>query len=93
MKSDISALSTTVISHSSSIKFLKENMVQLASLVYSSPNEDLVAHVNENPMNSIQVSNIVTRSRKILKEIKRPDNVVAKKMVADNEPPKGKGQT
>ncbi|WMV58953.1 hypothetical protein MTR67_052338 [Solanum verrucosum] len=48
-------------------------MGQLASLVYSSPKEDLVAHVNENPMNTVQVLALVTQSRKILKNRTMPD--------------------
>lgn len=90
MTGDVSALSTTVISHSSSIKSLEEKMGLLAALVYSNPNEELVGSINENPMNAIQVSAIVTLSRRTLKEIMRSKNVYVKRVVANNEPPKEK---
>ncbi|KAK4706717.1 hypothetical protein R3W88_033729 [Solanum pinnatisectum] len=60
MMSYVTTLSTTVIPHLSSIKLLEEKMGQLTALMYSIPKEELVAHVNENPMNAIQVSAIVT---------------------------------
>ncbi|KAH0646386.1 hypothetical protein KY290_035054 [Solanum tuberosum] len=77
MKSDVLALSTTVISHSSSIKFLEEKMGQLTYFMYANPYDNSMTHLNENWKSAIQVSEIVTRSGKYLQEITRPDNVDA----------------
>ncbi|KAH0783962.1 hypothetical protein KY290_003560 [Solanum tuberosum] len=88
MHSDMSTLSSTVNSLSSSIKSLDGNMGQLAALIYSNPNEDLVLFMTENQMNVSQVSAIVTRSGKTLQERRRPNNEDAQRVVADNESPK-----
>ncbi|KAK4729775.1 hypothetical protein R3W88_022763 [Solanum pinnatisectum] len=53
----------------------------------------MVALVNENPMNVIQVKSIVTRSGRTLQEIMRTNNVDAQRVVANNEPPKEKIET
>ncbi|KAG5605506.1 hypothetical protein H5410_026998 [Solanum commersonii] len=47
MKSDVSILSTTVISHSSSIKSLEEKMGKLIALVYANLSKKSLIHVNE----------------------------------------------
>ncbi|KAK4726986.1 hypothetical protein R3W88_031903 [Solanum pinnatisectum] len=68
MKSDISPLSTIVISHSSSIN----------TSVYANLHENFVTHVNENMKVATQVSTTVTRSGKTLQERTTPDDVMLK---------------
>ncbi|KAK4723892.1 hypothetical protein R3W88_026671 [Solanum pinnatisectum] len=77
MISDISALSTTIISQLSSVKFLKEKMGQLTVFVCANPYENSMTHVNENSKFAIHISSIVTISGETLKEITKPNNVDA----------------
>lgn len=49
MKSDVSPLSTTVVSHSSSIKTLEEKINQLTTLVYPNSYECEASHTKVNP--------------------------------------------
>lgn len=55
-------LSTTVISHSSCVKSLEENMGQLIALVHGNTSENSKSDGNENQRDPIKVSAVVTRS-------------------------------
>ncbi|KAG5579968.1 hypothetical protein H5410_050595 [Solanum commersonii] len=67
-------------------------MGQLASFGYSNTIEEVLSLANENPMNSIQVSAIVTQSENTLKDRIRLDNGNAQKVVTDDETPKEKDE-
>ncbi|KAG5599770.1 hypothetical protein H5410_031140 [Solanum commersonii] len=93
MNSHVSDLCTTIISHSSSIKFLEEKIGQLVALVYANLDDNLETHVYENPKVVVQVSIIVTRSGKTLKDRPMPENIDVQRVDADDKPPKEMGET
>lgn len=52
MRSEFLSLTDIVTFHSSSIRLLEEQMIQLASLLYSNPTEELMGYMNDDAMNT-----------------------------------------